>query len=696
MSRRIFLAGLLMTVPFTTLWAGQADLSTPEVTVVAKHLDDARNALSPDTGASTYTLDEDAIADLPLGANTQFNQILFQTPGAVQDSMGQVHIRGEHGDLQYRINGILLPEGISGYGPTLDPRIVDHMSLITGALPAQYGYRTAGVVDIHTKDGAIEPGGTAELMVGSHGTVQPSISYGASSGPWSLYASGSFANSDYGIEPPTSKYNPLHDGSDQGKGFAYLSYAPNPFNRVNVIVGSSVNRFEIPNNPGQQAQYSYNQFPVMDSGKLKETQVEQSHYGTVALQGERGDWTYQAAPYLRWSQTHFHPDLAGDLEFNGIASDVNRSDIASGFQADAGWKALPGHTLRAGIMAQHDSLESDNSSLVFPVNASGTQTSTIPRTVVDNTRKEGMTSGVYLQDEWNITQALTLNYGVRFDWFSAFVTESQLSPRVGLVYQVTDSTTLHGGYARNFTPPPMELIAANSVMKFAGTSGQASNTRDDPVHAERTHSFDVGVSHQLDEHIKLGLDSYLKISRNLLDEGQFGSALLFTPFNYREGQVSGVEGTVSYADKETIAYLNIALSRAVGKDITSSQFTFSDQTALSYIQNHWIHLDHDQLVTGSAGITQKLDDLTKISLDGILGSGLHVGFANQGHMPWYTQLNFGITRHLPVDDKGVDVRLSVVNVLDTPYQINDGSGIGVAAPHWGPRRSFFFTMAREF
>lgn len=696
MSRRIFLAGLLSTVPISPLWAQQAQITTPEVTVVAKHLDDARNALSPDTGASTYTLDEDAIAGLPQGASTQFNQVLFQTPGAVQDSMGQVHIRGEHADLQYRINGILLPEGISGYGATLDPRIVDHMSLITGALPAQYGYRTAGVVDIHTKDGAIEPGGTAELMVGSHGTVQPSINYGASSGAWSLFTSGSFSNSDYGIEPPTSKYNPLHDGSDQGKGFAYLSYAPNAFNRVNIIMGSSVNRFEIPNNPGQSAQYSYNQFPVLDSGKLKESQVEQSHYGTVALQGERGDWTYQLAPFLRWSQTHFHPDLAGDLEFNGIASDVNRSDIASGFQADAGWKALPDHTLRAGIMTQHDSLASDNSSLVFPVNASGTQTSTVPLTIIDNTHKEGMTAGVYVQDEWKITQALTLNYGARFDWFSAYVTESQLSPRIGLVYQVTDSTTVHGGYARNFTPPPMELIAQTSLSKFSGTSGQSTSLVDDPVHAERTHSFDVGISHQVDDHIKLGLDSYLKISRNLLDEGQFGSALLFTPFNYREGQVSGIEGTASYSDKTTTAYLNIALSRAVGKGINSSQFTFTDQTAFAYTQNHWIHLDHDQLVTGSAGIVQALDKLTKVSVDGIIGSGLHAGFANQSHMPWYSQVNMGITRHVLVDDKGIDLRLSVVNVLDTPYQINDGSGIGVAAPHWGPRRSFFFTMAREF
>ena len=95
------------------------------------------------------------------GGNAPFNQVILRAPGVAQDSAanGDLHVRGEHANLQYRINDVLLPEGITGFGLELDPRFVDSMQLITGSLPAQYGFRTAGIVDIHTKSGAFENGG---------------------------------------------------------------------------------------------------------------------------------------------------------------------------------------------------------------------------------------------------------------------------------------------------------------------------------------------------------------------------------------------------------------------------------------------------------------------------------------------------------------------------------------------------------
>ena len=79
----------------------------------------------------------------------------MQAPSVAQDSFGQLHIRGEHSEIQYRINGIELPEGVtSGFSQTLSPRLAQSISLLEGALPAQYGYHTAGVVQIQTKNGA--------------------------------------------------------------------------------------------------------------------------------------------------------------------------------------------------------------------------------------------------------------------------------------------------------------------------------------------------------------------------------------------------------------------------------------------------------------------------------------------------------------------------------------------------------------
>ncbi|MGH8090289.1 MAG: TonB-dependent receptor plug domain-containing protein, partial [Rudaea sp.] len=136
---------------------GSTTLSTVQINAT---LDQARNQLSPDIGASQYVISQQAIQQLPLGDATPLNQVLLQVPGFVQDSYGQLHVRGDHADLQYRINGVIIPESISGFGQTLDTRLIDSVQVLTGALPAQYGYRTAGVVDITTKGGAQGNGGS--------------------------------------------------------------------------------------------------------------------------------------------------------------------------------------------------------------------------------------------------------------------------------------------------------------------------------------------------------------------------------------------------------------------------------------------------------------------------------------------------------------------------------------------------------
>src|SRR5579863_2022585 len=136
-------------------------LTLPAIVVTAQHLDEGRSHIQTQTGASTYTIDAAAVAATPGGDNTLLNQVIMQAPEVAQDSFGQFHVRGEHNGLQYRINGIILPEGISVFGQSLDPRLISSMSLITGALPAEYGLRTAGIIDITTKSGILQPGGEA-------------------------------------------------------------------------------------------------------------------------------------------------------------------------------------------------------------------------------------------------------------------------------------------------------------------------------------------------------------------------------------------------------------------------------------------------------------------------------------------------------------------------------------------------------
>ena len=115
--------------------AGAAPSTLEEVTVTAARLNAERAEIETQTGASTYTIDSAAIAATPGGDNVQLNQVLLQAPDVVQDSFGQIHVRGDHNDLQYRLNGIILPEGISVFGQSLDPRLISSLSLIPARCP---------------------------------------------------------------------------------------------------------------------------------------------------------------------------------------------------------------------------------------------------------------------------------------------------------------------------------------------------------------------------------------------------------------------------------------------------------------------------------------------------------------------------------------------------------------------------------
>jgi outer membrane receptor protein involved in Fe transport len=195
--------------------------------------------------------------------------------------------------------------------------------------------------------------------------------------------------------------------------------------------------------------------------------------------------------------------------------------------------------------------------------------------------------------------------------------------------------------------------------------------------------------------LTLGLDAYYKRSSDLLDEGQFGSALIFTPFNYAKGRTYGLEFTASYRHQDTSAYLNLAYSRAQGSNIESAQFNFSPDE-LAYIANHWVYLDHDQRVTASFGGAYTIGRTT-LTADAVVGSGLRSGFANTDRLPWYMQVDLGVIEHLNEPFIGkVDARVALVNTFGRVYALRDGSGIGVGAPQYGPQRAIYAGVTKHF
>src|ERR1017187_7480041 len=341
-------AGASATAPVTLAARGALDINVSVAKLVR-----GRNSLSPKTGSSQYTFQQSDIEALPQGDNTAFNDVLLRAPGVANDNFGQLHIRGDHANIQYRINGVILPEGITGFGSALDTRFASRIDLLTGALPAQYGYRTAGVVEIETKS-AYESGGRLGLYGGSHGTVNPSLELSGATGPINYYLTGSFLQNNLGLENPTGNSNALHDQTQQTKGFGYFSILPSATTRISAMFGTYQGKFQIPNVAGIQPDpttgfTTLNGGTTFDSANLNENQSEVNRYGILALQSTLGDnIDYQLALFRRYTSLHFTPDPNGDLLFLGNASDLFKSDSATGVQGDASLRLNDRHTLRSG------------------------------------------------------------------------------------------------------------------------------------------------------------------------------------------------------------------------------------------------------------------------------------------------------------------------------------------------------------
>src|SRR5690242_3216761 len=305
--------------------ADQAGASLPTVVVTAQHLNEERSRIDTQTGASTYTFDATAIQAQPGGDNVQLNQVMLQVPDAAQDSFGQLHIRGDHNGLQFRINGAILPDGISFFGQTLPPRMISSMKLITGSLPAEYGLRSAGIIDLTTKSGALQPGGNATLYGGSHGSAEPSFNYGGSFGSSTCFVSGDFIRNDLGIESPDGSSSPLHDHTKQFHGFGYFEQILDDSNRVSAILGASDDRFQIPNLRGVQASdigpgLTVNGQSDFLSDDLDENQREITYFGILSLQHSAGPLSLQTSFISRYSSLNFSPDpQLGDLLFDGVS-----------------------------------------------------------------------------------------------------------------------------------------------------------------------------------------------------------------------------------------------------------------------------------------------------------------------------------------------------------------------------------------
>ena len=719
------LAGLACAPPASA--DANSDVTAPTtlegVTVSAKRLQAVGAAIEPKIGASTYTATSEQIETQPGGENNTLNQVVLQMPGVTQDaeSAGGIHVRHEMQPVEFRINGIPLPTGLSFFGQGLSPRFASSVTLVTGALPAEYGLTTSGIIDIETKNGIFAPGGELAMYGGSYATLHPSVEYGGGFRDYSYFLSADLLSTNHGIDGVTPALTQIHDQSLQNHAFAYLDKIFDGENRLAFIASQFRGTFEIPNNPATPAFAGIgflNGVPVsaFDPTGLDERQTETSQFGLLSYLHSGRAVDFRISAFTKYSTLDFRRDpTLADVAFNGVAQNASLTSFANGVQLDLVGRVATAHTLRSGFLIAAERFRSRTQSALLVqdgTDAAGNPTfgstpaTSIPTSSDASIAKTGWTYSAWLQDEWKIVEDVTLNYGGRFDVVDQFVTGHQLSPRVNGVWQATPKTALHAGYASLFTPPPFQIGPPQNIAQFSDfngsgltTSAATPSTGNSPLKIERANLVDVGVEQTFFDHLKVGVDAYYKFARNGVDFGQFGAPIITIPFNYRIVTNKGIELTTSYDDGPFTYYGNLAIARQRAKGIVSGQFNFSPED-LATANAMGIQTDHSQLMTASAGVAYRWGD-TRFALDLLAGTGTRTtqpdGRINGASLPSWEQVNLSIAHRFETAGAGVlKVRFDVINLFDEIYLLRSSTSIGAFAPAFAPRRTFFAGLSKEF
>lgn len=650
--------------------------------------------ISP-SGATDYSISSAEIEALPAGENTPMSDVLAQMPGVSIDQNQQIHIRDTEGpQFQYQIDGVLVPLDINTNPPflgMLNPAFISQLDLLTGVLPAGYSYATGGVVDIHTKDGCERPGGAASVLFGQRDMFEPSVEYAGCDDALSWFGSLLYGQNNTAFSSATPGPTAIHDETHLGQGFGVVRDQLDAHNTLELIASVSDSDNQLPNVPGLVPQFELAGAQVVPSARIDSWLDFRDYLGIVSLSGDPSqNLSYRLAYSAHSISEMFVPDDVGELIYQGVASTATHRDFDNTFQGDLDYVLGP-HTLSGGFYVGVYNVTADDSSLVFPVDAEGQQSSTTPVKVINNAQALNLLSGVYVNDVWQLNSKLRANLGLRWDKLTGFTDGSAIDPTVNFSYAFTGDTTLHGGFARYMQVPSFQGISPNAPAAFAGTTAEGPPGIVNPE-VENDSEWDVGVVHRPLPGLSLSADGFYEITRDYLDTGQFGVVPIFAPFNYDTGYMWGIELAGAYRTGALSAYANLTLGRNMQHGVATGQFNF-DPDELAYINSHHIVLDHQPLVGVTAGASYDWNPYT-FSADLTYSSGLRAGFADLEQLPAFVQVNLAVQRSFEIPGVGeIDNRLMILNVLDRTNLIRPAEGIGIFQSAYGPRLTVFDSVS---
>ncbi|MGZ5436757.1 MAG: TonB-dependent receptor [Pyrinomonadaceae bacterium] len=578
-------------VPLTVDFNMTLGAATESVTVTAG----ATSMLEADRTSSDTDIAQ-TLLERPLGASPSraIESIVASTPGFVTDDNGRMHPRGSESQVQYVIDGIPITDNMSAiFSTSVDARTLRTVEVLTGGIPAEFGDRLGGVINVNTRSGLEGPTqGGVSLSGGSFSTGEVGADFSTHTKRFGFLTNLSASTSQRFLDPPT--LDNFHNFGRTGKAFFRLDYQFNSKDSLRGTFTFGGSNFHVPNRLQQEIAAQDQKQRLRDNSQNITYQriFSANTLGTISF--------FNRAATVR---------LTSNASSTPVVAFQDRSLRNFGFIASLA-TTKHGHNIKFGGQATFtpvreqfsfyptvafDDLTDENGN-IFPNPVDGF---TAPRPCLFSGEKSGRTLSAYIQDRFTVLDNLTLDLGVRYDSFRLLISEQALSPRVGVAYHIPRTqTTLRASYNRFFQPPPAENLMLASSAEAAAISPLAvisGVTTVLSILPDKQHAFEAGGQQRLTKFLRLTFTVYQKRIENFADKDQFFETGIIFPITIAKGRVTGEELRLESTDIHGFRFFaSYANSRSYGvTPINGGLFLGEDpegfQTAGLKFAN-----DHDQ------------------------------------------------------------------------------------------------------
>jgi len=241
-----------ITVPVgaTVTLVQQDQVPVKEITIHVTATRLAQNAAPASTSSNTRTSTQ--IKTFNNTATTSTQALTHGQAGVAEDSAGQQHIRGEHTEITYVVDGVQLPDTLSGRaGAIVVPNTIQSLEIITGGFAPQFGGQTAGVLNITTLPGVAKPTEDLTLQAGSFDTFTEDLTAEGPLGSKANYVIDlNSSRTGVATEPQQPNNDTAHNTGTSEGVFTKFRYNPSAKDALTLTLSENPDAQQIGNRTG--------------------------------------------------------------------------------------------------------------------------------------------------------------------------------------------------------------------------------------------------------------------------------------------------------------------------------------------------------------------------------------------------------------------------------------------------------------